>query len=114
MASLDDRLRHWRFRALRSAAPVSGGRLGVAAAVCSHRDPSWRCDGRSSHGRPPGRTAKPRRRLRRPDGGCARGLVVVLVLYAFDDLGTLLVELHCVLLERFLLAVFQILALVVL
>lgn len=105
-----DRLRHWRFRALRRAAPVNGRSLGIAGFL-PHRGSSWRRDDRNPSGRPSWLIAGPRRAIRLLGADRLRGR---LVLDASDDLGTLFVKLHRILFERLLLAVFQILALVIL
>jgi len=102
IVSLVDRLRHCRFRALRRAAPVNGRGFGLVSFL-SHRASPWRNDGRDGSGR--------RRGCRLPGDGRLRARPE---LHASDDLGALLVELHGILLKRLLLAVFQILALVIL
>jgi len=101
-ASLVDRLRHWRFRALRRAAPVNGRALGITAFL-SHRGSSWCRDDRNPSGRPSWLIAGPRRAIRLLGADRLRWR---LVLDASDDLGALLVELDRILFERLLLALF--------
>lgn len=106
IATLADRLRHCRFRALRRAAPVNGRAFGLVSFL-SHGASSRRSDARNASGRPAGR----RRGCRLPGDGRLRARPA---LHTSDDLGALLVELHGILLKRLFLAVFQILALVIL